>query len=186
MPKDKIKADAEQKMKQRLDHVRHELASVRTSKATPALLDTVKVAAYGTVTPLNQLAMINAPEPRLIVVQPYDRSLVPDISKAIQTGDLGLNPTDDGNVIRVPVPQLTEERRKDLVKLCGKLIEEGRVAVRQVRRDAIDQLKKKKKASELSEDDERKGEKEMQNLTDRHVALLDELLAKKTTEIMEV
>lgn len=186
MPRDKIQADAESKMKQRLDHVRHELASVRTSKATPALLDTIKVEAYDTLTPLTQLAMINAPEPRLLVIQPYDRSLVHVISKAIQTGDLGLNPTDDGNVIRVPIPPLTEERRKDLVKLCGKLIEEGRVGIRQVRRDAIDTLKKKKKAGELSEDDERKGEKEMQSLTDRYVALLDELLEKKTAEIMEV
>jgi ribosome recycling factor len=186
MPKDKLQADTEQKMTQRLDHLRHELASVRTSKATPALLDTIKVEAYGTVTPLTQLAMVNAPEPRMIVVQPYDRSLVHNISRAIQTGDLGLNPTDDGNVIRVPVPPLTEERRKDLVKLCGKLIEEGRVGIRQVRRDAIDQLKNLKKSGELSEDDERKGEKEMQNLTNRYVALLDELLEKKSAEIMEV
>jgi ribosome recycling factor len=186
MPKDKVRADAEQKMKQRLDHIRHEVASVRTSKATPALLDTIRVEAYGTVTPLVQLALVNAPEPRLLVIQPYDRSLVANMVKAIQSGDLGLNPTDDGNVIRVPVPPLTEERRRDLVKLCGKLVEEGRIAVRQVRRDAIDQLKKKKKAGELSEDDERKGEKEMQTLTDRYIAVLDELLGKKTAEIMEV
>jgi ribosome recycling factor len=186
MPKDKVRDDAEQKMKQRLEHARHEVASVRTSKATPALLDTVRVEAYGTVTPLNQLAMVNAPEPRLLVVQPYDRSLVADIVKAIQSGDLGLNPADDGNVIRIPVPPLTEERRKDLVKLCGKLVEEGRIAIRQVRRDSIDQLKKKKKAGELSEDDERKGEKDMQTLTDRYIGMLDGLLEKKTTEIMEV
>ena len=186
MPKDKMLAEAEQKMKQRLEHARHEIASIRTSKATPTLLDTVKVEAYGTVSPLNQLALINAPEPRLLVVQPYDKTQVPSIMKAIQSGDLGLNPTDDGNVIRIPIPALTEERRKELVKLCGKLIEEGRVAVRQVRRDSIEDLKKKKKAGELSEDDERRAEKEMQALTDRHVTNLDELLVRKTAEILEV
>lgn len=186
MPKDKLLADAEQKMKQRVEHARHEVASVRTSKATPTLLDTVKVEAYGTVSALNQVALVNAPEPRLLVVQPYDKTQLPAIVKAIQSGDLGLNPTDDGNVIRIPIPALTEDRRKELVKLCGKLIEEGRVAVRQVRREFIEELKKKKKDGELSEDDERRGEKEMQTLTDRFVANLDKMLEKKSAEILEV
>ena len=186
MPREKMIKDSEHQMKLRVEHARHELATIRTSKASPALLDTVRVEAYETQSALNQVALINAPEPRLLVVQPYDRSLLPNIVKAIQSGDLGLNPTDDGTVIRIPVPALTEERRRDLVKLCGKLVEEGRVAVRQVRREAIDGLKKRKRASELSEDEERKGEKDMQALTDRFIGLLDELLEKKTTEIMEV
>ncbi len=162
------------------------LASIRTSKATPALLDTVRVACYGAHSPLNQVALVSAPEPRLLVIQPYDRSLTKEITKAIMSGELGLNPVDDGTVIRVPIPPLTEERRKDLVKVCGKLVEEGRVGVRQIRRDAMEHLKKRKKDGDLSEDDEKKAEKEMQSLTDRMIERLDEMLKKKTAEILEV
>jgi ribosome recycling factor len=177
---------AEEKMKHTLEHARHELSTIRTSKATPALLDTVRVDAYGTQMPLVQVALVSAPEPRLLVVQPFDKSLRTAIQKAIQAADLGLNPSDDGTVLRLPIPALTEERRKDLVKLCGKLVEDGRVAVRHARREAMEELKRKKKDGELSEDDERKLEKELQALTDRHGALLDEVLHKKTAEIMEI
>ncbi len=184
--KDKIVAETEERMRHALEHAQHELATIRTNKATPALLDTVRVAAYGTQSPLNQVALVSAPEPRLLVIQPYDRSLTKDITRAIQSSELGLNPRDDGSVIRVPIPALTEERRRDLVKICGKLVEEGRIAVRQIRRDAIEALKKRKKDGAISEDDEKKGEKEMQQLTDRTIERLDEMLKKKTAEIMEV
>ena len=186
MPKDKILAQASERMRHAMEHAQHELASVRTSKATPALLDTVRVNAYGTPTPLRELALVSAPEPRLLVVQPWDRSLVKEVSRAIQGSELGLNPLDDGTVVRVPIPTLTEERRKELVKLVGKLIEEGRVAVRNVRRDAMEHLKKEKKDGLVSEDDERKAEKELQQVTDKTIARLDEILTKKSTEIMEV
>ncbi len=177
---------AEEKMKHTLEHGRHEMAVIRTSKATPALLDTVKVEAYGTLMPLSQVALVSAPEPRLLVVQPFDKSLRQAVQKAIQAGDLGLNPADDGTLLRIPVPPLTEERRRDLVKVCGKLIEDGRVAVRHARREAMEELKRRKKDGELSEDDERKLEKELQSLTDRYIRLLDEMLEKKTAEIMEI
>lgn len=186
MAKDKVLATAEAKMKQSLEHARHELSAIRTSKATPALLDTIKVDAYGTHMPLSQVALVSAPEPRLLVVQPFDKTLLQPIHKAIQSGDVGLNPTDDGNVLRIPIPALTEERRKDLVKVCGKLIEDGRVSVRHARREAMEELKQLKKEGDLSEDDERKLEKDMQALTDRFVKQLDEILDKKTSEIMEV
>ena len=186
MARDKILASAEEKMKQALEHARHELASIRTSKATPALLDTVRVDAYGSQMPLSQVALVSAPEARLLVVQPFDKTLLQAIQKAIQSGDVGLNPSDDGSVLRIPIPPLTEERRRDLVKLCGKLTEDGRVSVRHARREAIDELKRLKKDGDLSEDEERKLEKEMQTLTDKNVKLLDDLLEKKTAEIMEV
>jgi ribosome recycling factor len=186
MAKDKVLAAAEEKMKHSIDHARHEMTGIRTGKATPALLDTIKVDAYGTHMPLAQVALVSAPEPRLLVVQPFDKSLLQAIHKAIQAGDVGLNPNDDGNVLRIPIPALTEERRKELVKVAGKLIEDGRVSVRHARREAMDELKHLKKDGALSEDEERKLEKEMQSLTDRYVKNLDELLEKKTAEIMEV
>jgi ribosome recycling factor len=186
MPKDKILAEATERMKHAIDHAQHELSAIRTGKATPALLDTVRVPAYGGQSALQQVALVSAPEPRLLVVQPWDKSLVHAIMRAIQASDLGLNPVDDGAVIRVPIPTLTEERRKEMARLCGKLVEEGRVGVRAVRRDAMETLKKKKKDGELSEDDERKAEKELQTLTDKMVARLDEMLEKKTAEILEV
>ena len=186
MPKENLLAETEERMKKALESARKELASIRTGRATTSLLDTVHVTYYGNSTPLNQVASVSAPEPRLLVVQPWDKSLLHDISKAIQRADLGLNPTDDGTVIRIPIPTLTEERRKEMVKLIGKLAEEGRVHVRQIRRDANEELKKKLKGHELPEDDEKKGEHDIQKLTDRYIALVDELLAKKTAEIMEV
>jgi ribosome recycling factor len=144
------------------------------------------VSYYGNTTPLSQVATVSAPEPRLLVVQPWDKSLIHEISKAIQKADLGLNPTDDGTVVRVPIPQLTEERRKDMVKLVGKLAEEGRVQVRGIRRDANDELKKRLKEGSIPQDDEKRSEQDIQKLTDRYIGYIDETLQKKTAEIMEV
>jgi ribosome recycling factor len=174
----KMLVEAEERMKKAVEGLRRELTGIRSGKASPALLDTVRVEAYGSLVPLNQVGQVSAPEPRLLVVQPYDRSLV--------KVDLGLNPTDDGVVVRVPIPSLTEERRRDLVKLVARFAEEGRVHIRQVRHDAIHELKKQGKAGTLPEDEERRLEAETQKLTDRTIAVVDELLKKKTAEIMEV
>lgn len=182
----KLMVEAEERMKKALEAVRRELAGIRSGKATPALLDTVRVEAYGQPMALNQVGQVSAPEPRLLVVQPYDRSLVKAVSRAIQQSDLGLNPTDDGTVVRVPIPTLTEERRKDLVKLIARFAEEGRVHVRQVRHEVIHDLKKQGKDGTLPEDEERRLEAETQKLTDRYVGMVDELLKKKTAEVMEV
>jgi ribosome recycling factor len=186
MHREKLLADAEERMKGALEHTRKEFSSIRTGRATTALLDTVHVEYYGAVTPLSQVASVSAPEPRLLVIQPWDKSMVSAISKAIQKADLGLNPTDDGTLVRVPIPSLTEERRKDMVKLGGKLAEEGRVHIRQMRRDANDELKKRLKDGSIPEDDEKRSEQEIQKLTDRYVHTIDEMLTKKTAEIMEV
>ena len=182
----KMVGDAEGRMQKALEAVRRELASIRTGKATPTLLDTVKVEAYGQHVSLKEVGQVSAPEPRLLVVQPWDKSLVKAISKAIQTSDLGLNPTDDGQLVRVPIPILTEERRKDLVKLVAKLAEEGRVHIRQVRHDLNKDIRHQQDAGALSEDDAKRLTGEVQKLTDRHVGMVDELLKKKTAEVMEV
>lgn len=178
--------EAEERMKKALESTRRELSGIRSGKASPALLDTVRVEAYGQVVPVQQVGSVSAPEPRLIVVQPWDKSLIKAITRGIQQADLGLNPVDDGVVVRVPLPTLTEERRKDLVKLVGKFIEEGRVHVRQIRHEALKEMKALKAKHEMSEDDEKRLEAEAQKLTDRYVAQIDELLKKKTAEVMEV
>jgi len=177
---------AEKRMKKTLEAARNELARIRTGKATPALIESVVIECYGSQMPLNQLATITVPEPRLLVVQPWDKSTVGDIVKGIQKSELGLNPTSDGNVLRIPVPRLTEERRKDLVRLVGHKVEECRVAVRNIRRDARENLKKLKKNGDISEDDERRAEDELQKLTDKYVEEADELYERKEAEIMEV
>lgn len=179
-------ADAEDRMKKSLEGVRRELSAIRSGKASPALLDTVRVEAYGSAVPLQQVGSVSAPEPKLIVVQPWDKSLTKAIVRAIQTSELGLNPTDDGTVVRVPIPSLTEERRKDLVRLVSKLAEEGRVHVRQVRHDVLHVLKKEEKDGTLPEDEGKRLETDAQKLTDRYIAMIDELLKKKTSEVMEV
>ncbi len=186
MPREKLLAETEERMKKTLEGTRKELASIRTGRATTALLDTVHVNNYRNTTQLTQVASVSAPEPRLLVVQPWDRSLVTEISKAIQRADLGFNPTDDGAIVRVPIPTLTEERRKDMVKLVGKLAEEGRVHVRQIRRDANEDLKKRLKNHDIPEDDEKRAEQDIQKLTDRYIGLIEELLHKKTAEFLEV
>ena len=167
-----------------LEHVRHELAGVRTGRASVTILDSVHVEAYGARMPLNQLAGLSVPEPSLIVAQPFDPSQLGAIEKAIRSSDLGLNPANDGKVVRIPIPALTDERRKELSRHVHKLAEEGRNSVRQVRRDANDRLKKLLKDHKISEDDEKKGLDEVQKLTDSHVKNIDELQKKKDQELL--
>jgi ribosome recycling factor len=167
-----------------IDRVRRDMANVRTGRASVGLLDMVHVEAYGTRVPINQVATLSIPEPSLIVAQPFDPSLMGAIEKAIRTSDLGLNPANDGKVVRIPIPSLTDERRKELSRHVHKQAEEGRNAVRQVRRDANERLKKLLKEHKISEDDERKGLEQIQKLTDDHVKLIDELQAKKDAELL--
>jgi ribosome recycling factor len=177
---------AEERMKKSVETIRHEVATVRTNRATTALLDGIKVEYYGNPVPLQQVASISVPESRMLVIQPWERSILGEIVKAIQKSDLGLNPADDGTVVRLMLPTLTEERRKDLVKHLGKLIEDGRVRVRTVRRECNDELKKLEREHKVSEDDSKKSQAEIQKLHDRYIALLDELFQKKQAEVMEV
>jgi ribosome recycling factor len=178
--------EAKRRMENAVEAVRREFTGVRTGKATPQLLDTVRVEAYGSHVPLNQVATVSAPEPRLLVVQPWDRSMIGPVEKALQTSDLGLNPSNDGKVIRVPIPALTEERRKEYVRLLHKMTEEGRVAVRQARKDANDEIKHRQKDGEISEDEARREQDEVQKLTDRYIHQMDDLLKHKEAEVMEV
>lgn len=182
----KLIAEAEERMKKALEGTRRELAGIRTGKASPALLDLVRVEAYGAAVPIQQVGSVSAPEPRLLVVQPWDKSLIKAITRAIQMSELGLSPTDDGTVVRVPIPMLTEERRKDLVKHIAKLAEEGRVHVRQVRHDLNKEIKHLESQHTIPEDDAKRLVAEAQKLTDRYVGSIDELLKKKTAEVMEV
>ena len=176
--------EVKKKMDAQLEHVRRELAGVRTGRASVNILDTVHVDAYGSSMPLNQVASLSVPEPSLIVAQPFDPSLMGAVEKAIRNANLGLNPANDGKVVRVPVPPLTDERRKELSKLVHKYAEEGRNGVRQVRREANDRLKKLLKDSKISQDDERKGLDEVQKITDQHVHLIDDLQKKKDAELL--
>ncbi|MGH8003224.1 MAG: ribosome recycling factor [Limisphaerales bacterium] len=176
----------EEKMKKSLEAVAHELASIRTGKATTALLDAIRVEYYGSMVPLNQVGTVSAPEARLLTVQPWEKTVIPNIVKAIQKSELGLNPQSDGNIIRLPIPPLTEERRKDLVKLVHKLAEEGKVAIRNIRRDAVENVKKVEKEKKISEDDSKKAQKHIQEITDRFIESVDKLVAGKEKEIMEV
>ncbi len=177
---------AEERMKKAVETIRHEVATVRTNRATTSLLDGIKVEYYGNPVPLQQVASVSVPESRMLVIQPWERAILPEIVKAIQKSDLGLNPADDGNVVRLTLPTLTEERRKDLVKHLGKLIEDGRVRVRTVRRECNDELKKLEREHKVSEDDSKKSQAEIQKLHDRYIALLDDLMHKKQAEVMEV
>src|SRR5215216_967150 len=177
-------AEAKKRMDAQIEHVKRELGGVRTGRASVAILDTVHVEAYGSPTPLNQVASLSIPEPTLIVAQPFDPSLMGTIEKAIRSSNLGLNPTNDGKVVRIPLPALTEERRRELSKLVHKYAEEGRNGVRQVRRDANDKLKKLLKDHKISEDDERRGLEDVQKITDQHVAIIDDLQKKKDTELL--
>ncbi len=177
---------ARQRMDGAIEALRREFAGVRTGKASPALLDTVKVEAYGSMMPLNQVGTVSAPEARMLTVQPWDKSMLKAIEKALRESDLGLNPSNDGSIIRIPIPPLTEERRKEYVKLLHKLTEEARVAVRNVRRDANDEVKHRQKDEGLSEDDIRREQGEVQKLTDQYVAKIEELMKHKEAEIMEV
>ncbi|HET7220214.1 MAG TPA: ribosome recycling factor [Vicinamibacterales bacterium] len=177
-------AEVKKKMDAHIEHVRRELGGVRTGRASVTILDTVHVEAYGSQMPLNQVASLSIPEPTMIVAQPFDPSLSGAIEKAIRSSNLGLNPTSDGKAIRIPIPPLTEERRKELSRLVHKYTEEGRNGVRQARRDANDRLKKLLKDHKISEDDERRGLEDVQKMTDQHIASIDELQKKKDTELL--
>jgi ribosome recycling factor len=178
--------DADHKMEQALVHMREDLASVRTGRASGAVLTRIVVEYYGSPVPLNQLASVNVPEPRLLVIQPFDKNSIAQIEKAIQQSDLGITPSNDGQVVRLAFPPLTEERRKELVKQVHHRAEEGRVAVRNVRRHAKDDMEKLEREHSISEDELSRGEKELQKLTDRYVAEIDEIQRHKESELMEV
>jgi ribosome recycling factor len=177
-------SEVNKRMGAAIEHVHHELGGVRTGRASVTLLDSVRVEAYGTRMSLNQLAGLSVPEPAMIVAQPFDPSQMGLIEKAIRASDLGLNPSNDGKVIRIPIPALTEERRKELSRLVHKLAEDGRNCVRQIRRDANDRLKKLLKDHKISEDDEKKGLDEVQKITDQHVKHVDELQKKKDHDLL--
>lgn len=185
MIKDIIK-DAEERMKKSIEHLSKDLASMRAGRANPAMVERISVDYYGSPTPINQLANVTVPEARLLVIQPWDKSMITDIEKAIMRSDLGITPSNDGNVIRLAVPQLTEERRKELAKVVKKRVEEARVAVRNIRREANDMLKSSEKDKLISEDENKKGADEIQKLTDKYVKNVDAVLQAKEKEIMEV
>jgi ribosome recycling factor len=182
---DELIQDAQKRMGSSVEHTRTEFNTVRTGRASAALLDRVQIEYYGQQTPLKQLATINVPEPRMLTIQPFDPSSIKSIEKAIQESDLGLTPSNDGKMIRLPMPQPTEERRKELVKVVRKIAEEGKVAVRNVRRDAVQHLKELTKG-DVGKDDEHRAEERVQKLTDEHTKSIDELLKHKEAEIMEV
>jgi ribosome recycling factor len=183
---DDLIQDATHRMAQAVEHTQQEFNSVRTGRASAALLDRITIDYYGTQTPLRQLATINVPEPRLLTIQPFDPSSIKAIEKAIQESDLGITPSNDGKIIRLAIPQLTEERRKEFAKIAHRLAEEGRIAVRNVRRDAIHRLKELVDNGDVGADEEHRGEERVQKLTDDHVHRIDDLLKRKEAEIMEV
>jgi len=180
-----IRRDAEARMNKSVEKFRGDLVGVRTGKASPAILETVRVEYYGQTMPLAQIASVSAPQPRLLVVQPWDKGAAEAIVKAIQAADLGLNPAPDGDLIRVPIPALTEERRRELVKQCKRMAEEVRVSIRNVRRDANDALAEANKEKQISEDDLHRAQKDIQKLTDEQMKKVDEALATKEKDILE-
>jgi ribosome recycling factor len=179
-------ADAREKMGKAIVHIKEEMSTIRTGRASPALLSRISVDYYGSQVPLQQLASVTVPEPRLLMIQPFDKGSIPAVEKAIQTSDLGITPSNDGNVIRLGIPQLTEERRKELIKVVHHRAEEGRVAVRNVRRHHKDEVERLEKDHAISEDDLKRAEKELQKLTDQFVAEVDEILAHKEQELKEI
>jgi ribosome recycling factor len=179
-------ADAKRRMDKSIEATHHEFNSIRTGRASPALLDRVSIDYYGTPTPLNTLASISAPEARLLVVQPFDPGAIKNIERAIQESDLGLTPSNDGKVVRLPIPALTEERRKDLVKVVRRVAEDGKVAIRNVRRDVMQHLKELVVNGDVGDDEERRAEHSVQKITDDHTKSIDDLLKVKEAEIMEV
>lgn len=181
-----IYRETEQKMDKAVESIGRELAGIRTGKATTTILDGVKVDYYGTITPLKQVASVSAPDPKLLVVQPWEKNIVGDIVKAIQKADLGLNPVTEGNVIRLPIPPLNEERRRDMVKLVKKFGEDGKISVRNIRRDGIEKLKKAEKNSDISEDDFHNGQKHIQEITDNHISRIGKMIDAKEAEVMEI
>jgi len=181
-----ILRDAQQRMQKAVEATRRELQGLRTGRAHPGLVEHIRVEYYGTTVPLNQLATISAPEPRLLVIQPWDKSALRNIERALMQSELGLVPTSDGNVLRVPIPPLTEERRQDLVRVARRLAEEGRVAIRNIRREAKEMIEELEDGGEISEDEARRAQEELQKLTDRFVGEVDALLQRKEAEILEV
>ena len=179
-------SQAREHMDKALDAMRREFSTVRTGKASPALLDTIRVDAYGSKMPLNQVASVSAPEPRLLVVQPWDKALVAVVEKAIKAAELGLNPSTDGGIIRVPVPALTEERRRDMVRTLHKQAEEGRVAVRHARQEGNKEIKRREADGDISEDDARREMEQVQKLTDEYIHKIEQLLKAREAEVMEV
>ncbi len=180
-----IYEETEERMDKAVEKTRRDMSAIRTGRASTSLLDGVKVDYYGSKTPLNQLAQISAPEPRMIVIQPYEKSIIPDIEKGIMEADLGLNPQNDGNLIRLPIPELTKERREELIKYVHKLAEEGRISIRNIRRDENDTVKSLEKEHEISEDDAKRAYDSIQDITDEHIKKIDELLETKEEEIRE-
>ncbi len=183
---DELLADAREHMEKSVEATRHKFGSVRTGRASPSLLDRISVDYYGATTPLRQLATIHAPEARLLTIEPYDKSSIKAIERAIQESDIGLTPSNDGQRIRLTIPELTEERRRDLVRIVRKIAEEGRISVRNVRRDVMHDLRELKEAGETGSDDEHRAEVELQKLTDARVKEIDDFLAGKEEEILEV
>ena len=183
---DEIFSSAEHRMKRAVEILQQDFGNIRTGRASPALLEKVQVDYYGTPTPINSLATVNVPEPRLLVIQPWDRNSVPAIERAIQKSDLGLNPSSDGTVIRLVIPQLNEERRRELVKQVHKRAEDGRVAVRNIRRDCQDALKKQEREHAISEDELKRANERLQKLTDSFIAQMDEIAKRKEQEVLEV
>ena len=183
---EEILLEAELKMDKSVEAMQRELSTIRTGRANPALIDRVMVTYYGTPTPLNQLAQITAPEPRLLLVQVYDRSQIGSVEKALRAPELGLNPANDGQVVRVPIPALTEERRREYVKLVRQKAEDARVAVRNIRRDELHRVQQQEKAGEVAEDAAKRASEQLQKITDAHVGTIDALAQRKESEVMEV
>lgn len=183
---DAVFTKTKDKMEKCLDALNRDYKAVRAGRANPAILDRVTVDYYGTPTPINQMAAISVPEPRMLMIQPWDASTLKDIEKAINTAEIGINPSNDGKVIRLAFPALTEERRKELVKDISKRGEEAKVAVRNVRRDAMDDIKKLKKDNEITEDDHKNGEKKLQDITDSYIKQVEEMVKKKEDEVLSI
>ncbi|EFR33037.1 MAG: ribosome recycling factor [Peptoniphilus harei] len=181
-----LKKNTESRMSKSIDSLTESLQSIRAGRANTSLLDRIYVDYYGQQSPLNQVASLSAPEARLLAIQPWDATLIPEIEKAIQKSDLGITPSNDGKIIRLVIPQLTEERRKDLTKLVGKYAEEAKVSIRNIRRDAMEDIKKAEKAKEISEDDRKTYEEDIQKLTDKYIKDVDSVAADKEKELMEI
>ena len=181
-----VLADTDSRMSKSVDALRRELNTIRTGRASPVLVETLMVDYYGVPTPLNQLASISVPEPRVLMIQPWDKQAMKDVERSVLKSDLGLVPTNDGNVIRISIPTLTEERRRELVRLVGRRVEDGHVAVRNIRRDSLARFRGMEKSSELSQDESRRSQEQLQSLTDRFIDQMDSLRANKEAEVMEV
>ena len=185
MPKEIIN-QCEQKMQKSIEALKKDFATIRTGKANPAILNGIPVEYYGSPMPINQIASVSAPEPQMILIKPYDKSILKAIEKAIQTSELGFNPQNDGDVVRIPIPALTEQTRKDLVKQAKKIAEENKVAIRNIRRDGMDQLKKLEKDSLISEDELKRRSDELQKVTDKYIETIDKTAAEKEKDIMSI